>query len=228
MIRKQHKLREVVRKASGESIDLKAYEADMRHLIDLFVEAEASKSIALFDNLSLLDLIVKSGIGSAIASLPGGIKSNQEATTETIANNIRHTILKDHLNDPAYYDKMSQLLGEIIKDLKAQRLSYQEYLNKIAALAKQVQAGYAETVPAALNTPELRALYSNLREDPAKAIAVDKAVKAKRPDGWRGEHSKEQVIKKAIWDALKDEDKVAPDDAEVERLFRIIKQHEGY
>ena len=218
----------MVRKASGESIDLKAYEADMRHLIDLFVEAEASKSIAPFDNLSLLDLIVKSGIGSAIASLPEGIKSNQEATTETIANNIRHTILKDHLNDPAYYDKMSQLLGEIIKDLKAQRLSYQEYLNKIAALAKQVQAGYAETVPAALNTPELRALYSNLREDPAKAIAVDKAVKAKRPDGWRGEHSKEQVIKKAIWDALKDEDKVAPDDAEVERLFRIIKQHEGY
>ena len=28
------KLREIIRKASGETIDLKAYEADMRHLID--------------------------------------------------------------------------------------------------------------------------------------------------------------------------------------------------
>jgi type I restriction enzyme, R subunit len=31
---RDHKLREIIRKASGESLDLKAYEADMRHLID--------------------------------------------------------------------------------------------------------------------------------------------------------------------------------------------------
>jgi type I restriction enzyme R subunit len=34
-------LREIIRKASGETIDLKAYEADMRHLIDTYIEAEA-------------------------------------------------------------------------------------------------------------------------------------------------------------------------------------------
>ena len=33
-------MREIVRKASGESIDLKAYEADMRHLIDTYIEAD--------------------------------------------------------------------------------------------------------------------------------------------------------------------------------------------
>ena len=31
-------LREIIRKASGETIDLKAYEADMRHLIDTYIE----------------------------------------------------------------------------------------------------------------------------------------------------------------------------------------------
>jgi type I restriction enzyme R subunit len=31
------KLREVIRRASGETIDLKAYEADMRHLIDTYI-----------------------------------------------------------------------------------------------------------------------------------------------------------------------------------------------
>ena len=33
------KLRDMVRNASGETIDLKAYEADMRQLIDTYIEA---------------------------------------------------------------------------------------------------------------------------------------------------------------------------------------------
>jgi type I restriction enzyme R subunit len=33
-------LRETIRKASGETLDLKAYEADMRHLIDTYIKAE--------------------------------------------------------------------------------------------------------------------------------------------------------------------------------------------
>jgi type I restriction enzyme R subunit len=33
-------VREIVRKASGESLYLKAYEADMRHLIDTYIEAD--------------------------------------------------------------------------------------------------------------------------------------------------------------------------------------------
>src|SRR5207245_11036729 len=32
-------VREIIRKASGESLDLKPYEADMRHLIDTYIEA---------------------------------------------------------------------------------------------------------------------------------------------------------------------------------------------
>ena len=34
------KLREIIRNASGENLDLKAYEADMRHLLDTYIEAD--------------------------------------------------------------------------------------------------------------------------------------------------------------------------------------------
>jgi type I restriction enzyme R subunit len=44
---------------------------------------------------------------------------------ETIANNVRSKIIKEHLNDPAFYDKMSALLNEILSDLKALRIDYQ-------------------------------------------------------------------------------------------------------
>lgn len=41
------KLREEIRKASGETLDLKTYEADMRHLIDNYIQAEESQKISL-------------------------------------------------------------------------------------------------------------------------------------------------------------------------------------
>ena len=65
-------VREIIRKASGESLDLKAYEADMRHLIDTYIEADEPRKISPFDNMALLDLIVKTGIADAINAQLGG------------------------------------------------------------------------------------------------------------------------------------------------------------
>ncbi len=215
------KLREVIRKASGETIDLKPYEADMRHLIDTYIEADAPRTISDFDDMTLLELIVKSGIADAINSMPDGIKGSQGAVAETIANNVRSKIIKEHLKDPTYYDKMSVLLDEVLADLKAKRLGYEEYLQRIADLAKQVEAGQAEDLPEQLNTPGRRALYNNLSEDEALAIQLDGVVKRVRPDGWRGVRTKELVIKKALHEVLKQED-------EVERIFPIIREHSEY
>jgi len=213
--------RDIIRRASDETIDLKAYEADMRHLIDTYIEADTAKKISPFDNLSLLDLIVKSGVKEAVNQMPEGIRRNKEAVAETIANNVRSKIIKKNLEDPAFYDKMSVLLKEIIKDLRAKRITYEEYLKRIAELAKQVQAGHAENIPARLNTPGLRALYNNLNEDEELAVRIDEAVKTKRPDGWRGVLARENVIKGALYEVLQDPD-------EVERIFLIIKHQQEY
>src|SRR5262249_40943967 len=140
-IERSLKLREIIRQASGETIDLKAYEADMRHLIDTYIEADPAKPISNFGEIGLLDLIVKSGIAEAIGALSKGVQGNPRAVAETIANNVRSKIIKEHLNDPAFYDKMSALLNEILADLKAQRIDYEEFLKRIAELAKKVQTG---------------------------------------------------------------------------------------
>ncbi len=235
------KLREIIRKASGESLDLKTYEADMRHLIDTYIEADEPRKISPFDNMSLIDLIVKTGIANAIASLPDGLKAKKEAVAETIENNVRSKIIKEHLNDPAYYEKMSALLDEIIAARKAKAIEYEEYLQRVAELAKRVEAGQAEDTPEELNTPGRRALFHNLRpgsrgsgvfesqdsfgdeqDDLLElAIKIDETVKRIRSDGWRGVQAREQVIKGALYDILRDE-------AEVERVFLIIKQQREY
>ena len=214
-------VRDIIRKASGENLDLKAYEADMRHLIDTYIEADEPRSISPFGNMSLLDIIVKTGIADAIASQLGGLKGDRNAIAETIENNVRSKIIKEHLNDPAFYEKMSKLLDEIIKDRKARAMSYEEYLKRIGELAKNVGAGHSEDMPKTLGTPGKRALYNNLNQNEELAIAIDTAVKEKRHDDWRGIKAREQVIKSALFDVLKDE-------SEVERIFLIIKAQKEY
>lgn len=47
------KVREAIRIASGETLDLKAYEADMRHLIDTYIEADEPRKISSFGEVGL-------------------------------------------------------------------------------------------------------------------------------------------------------------------------------
>ncbi len=213
--------RDIVRNAASETLDLKAYEADMRHLIDTYIEAAEPRKISPFDNLSLLDLIVKTGIANAITSQLGGLKGDKEAIAETIENNVRSKIVKEHLNDPAFYEAMSTLLDEIIQARKAQAIDYEAYLQRIGELAKRVGAGQAADTPQTLDTPGKRALYNNLGQNEDLALRIDEAVTRNRPDSWRGVLAREQVIKAALNDVLQDV-------AEVERIFLIIRAQTEY
>lgn len=215
-------VREIIKKASGESLDVKAYEADMRHLIDAYIEADEPRKISPFDNMGLLDLIVKTGIGKAINGQLGGMKGNKNAIAETIENNVRKKIIKEHLSDPAYYEKMSALLDEVIAARKAKAIDYEEYLKRIAEIAKNVVVGHSEETPAELDSPGKRALFNNLGKNKELALKIDAAVKEVRPDAWRGNLPREQVIKRALFEILKDV-------GEVNRIFQIItEQHKDY
>ncbi|MHA6896913.1 type I restriction endonuclease subunit R [Ralstonia pseudosolanacearum] len=233
-------LREVIRKAACETLDLKPFEADMRHLIDTYIEASAPRKISPFDNIGLLDLIVKTGIAAAIACQLGGMKGNKDAIAETIENNVRSKIIKESLTDPAYYEKMSALLDEIIRLRKEKAIEYEEYLKRIAELATKVQTGKADGAPAQLDTLGRRALYNNLKDfvpartaaqplatygntDPTLALVlkVDEAIKLKRPDSWRGVTAREQMVKQILYEVLADIDAV-------NRLYPIIFAQKEY
>ncbi len=215
------KLRDLVKRASNESLDLKAYEADMRHLIDTYIEASEPRKISPFENASLMELIVKSGIADAIVAKLGKFKLKEAAVAEVIENNVRSKIVKERMNDPAFFDRMSTLLEEVIAARKAKALSYEAYLKKIGDLAVQVQTGQATNTPKTLDTPGLRALYNNLEKNEAFAILIHNKIKEVRPDGWRGVQAREQVIKQALFEVLKNE-------TEVERVFLIIKAQREY
>ncbi|NUQ24839.1 MAG: HsdR family type I site-specific deoxyribonuclease [Saprospiraceae bacterium] len=215
-------LREEIKNASGEVLDLKAYEADMRHLIDTYIQAEDSRVISPFgEDQTLLDLIVNSGLASAINSLPKGIRSNRDAIAETIENNIRQKIIKEHLIDPAYFEKMSKLLDEVIKQRKDKAVDYEQHLQNLANIARNVKDGGMQNLPGSIKTPALKALYHNLGDDEQLASQVNEAVIRIKKAGFRGNQAKENEIKQEIF-------KIIPDIEEVERIFKVIEKQQEY
>lgn len=212
-------LRELIRRASNEILDMKAYEADMRHLIDHYIQSDEPRNITPFGDMPLIDLLVKSGIAAAVSSIDKDIRGNQEAVAETIENNVRSKIMRDHLIDPAFFEEMSILLSAIIKARKEKAINYEEHLREIAELARNVCEGKKDTTPEVLNTPGKRVLYNNLGKNERLAMAVHEALVNYCPDGWRGNDAKESVIKSKLYEILGDSD-------EVERVFPIIT-HQG-
>lgn len=222
------KLRDTIRNAAGETLDTKAFEADMRHLIDTYIEADEPRKISPFDNIGLLDLIVKTGIADAIASRLSGLGGNRDAVAETIENNVRSTIIRKQMSDPTFYERMSSLLDEVIADRRAGAIAYEEYLKRIAELIKTLDAGTTSDTPSELDSPGKRAVFNVLSPELPDVDAgveltlkVDETIRKVRPDGWRGVQAKEQVIKAALFGILQDVD-------QVEKLFTVITAQGEY
>ena len=125
------------------------------------------------------------------------------------------------VNDPAFYDRMSELLDEIIRDRRAKAIEYEEYLRRINEVATRVQSGKAEDSPQSLNTPGKTALYNNLAQNEELALRIDAAVKRGRPDSWRGIRARENIVKGLLHDILQDQD-------QVEDIFRIVRAQPEY
>lgn len=192
------KVRDEVKLASGDYIDLKQYEPAMRHLIDTYVRADDSELLSDLDDLSLIELIVERGV-DAVQALPKDLRKKEEAVAETIENNVRKLIIDESPVNPKYYEKMSALLDALIEQRRKGALDYQTYLQKIVELTRKAKTpGSASSYPATISTPARQALYDNLGRDEALALAVDEAIRSSRQDGWRDNAMKTKRVRNAI------------------------------
>ena len=233
------KVRQEIKLASGDYIDLKMYEPAMRHLLDTYIRAEESEQLSGFDDLTLVQLIVERG-EKAVEELPEGIRKSREAVAETIENNVRRLIIDETGVNPKYYEKMSELLEALIRQRKQEAIDYKAYLAQIVDLTRktsqpETQASY----PASIDSPALRALFDNLvvlvptarepldTEPPvdvreAKALALDRAIRRVKKADWRGSKIKEREILNAIHSEL------GGNESLVNAIFEIVKAQSEY
>jgi len=212
---------------SGEYVDLKRLEPEMRQLIDNYIDAEESKKVSVFDDLTLVELIVKSGISTVIDSFPQQVRKNNATVAEVIDANIRKLITEEKLTDPILYEKMSTLLDEIILDRKKNALDYEAYLKKIAELCKKIKDQFSDSsYPNNINSKPRMTLYNNLNNNEELAIKLDEAIIKNKPDGWKGDPIKETMVKNAIEEALKQEN--IEDDDLVKKILKLAIAQKEY
>ncbi|KAA3436734.1 type I restriction endonuclease subunit R [Rufibacter hautae] len=213
-------LRDTIKNASGDYLDMKRFEPGMRQLMDMYLSANSSKKISDFENKSLVQLILQ--VNEDEGEYKKNDKKKQEAMAETIENNMRKAIIEKSDANPKYYEKMSALLDELIKQRKEAVIAYKEYLEKIAKLAGQVeQSSKGSDYPSSLTTNAKRALYDNLDKDEVLALAVDSVIQANKLDDWREHFMKEKKLMLAVKAILKDEEKT-------KALMEIIKAQNEY
>ena len=208
-------LKETIGNASGDFIDLKSYEADMRRLIDTYIKADDSRKIGEFDDFTLLDFVMAQG------EQLGG--KGKEAAAEAIENNIRKKVVEKILINPKYYEKMSAILDELIKARREGAVAYEEMLAKYVELVKNAESPennprYPESIR---HSGALRALFDNCGENEALALALDKAVRESKQADFRHNEFKERRIKQALYKVLKDKN-------EVERVYNIVVEQGEY
>ena len=216
-------VRDEVKLGAGEDVDFKQYEAGMRHLLDTYIQADASETVSNFENTSLIQLIVQMGAG-AIDKLPEGIKKDPEAVAETIVNNMRKLIIDEQATNPRYYDKMSHLLDALLEERRKQALEYKDYLARLLEQATQLATGEGggSSYPEWADNGARRALIDFAFPDPAMAIQVDTAVLTSKPHDWIGNPLKEKVVKRAIRKTL------PPDFDRLDELFELVKARHEY
>ena len=194
------KVRDEVKLASGDLLDMKRFEPAMRHLLDMYIRADDSEVLMDFEELGLIELIVEKG-ADAIDSLPDDIKNDQEAMAETIENNVRRTIVDENPVNPKYYEQMSVLLDELIELRRQKAIEYQEYLERIRELSKNVvkpEGQSSTSYPDSMDTQAKRAIYDNFGKDELLATKIDSAIRFTKKADWVGDRFKERELSNAI------------------------------
>ena len=238
-------IRSAIKKHSGEELDIKPYEADMRHLLNTYVQADPAADLGELDKMSLTELIIETGIHDAIArKLNEKGKLSRNAIAEGIINNVRKTIIREQLTDPRFYEQMSKLLDDLIKQSRADAAAYEEFLRKAEALVKRLAAKQPDDGRAGGAARQAGGdgdLQQPARESSRRATGLRVAepsdrrtsasswpsrstapMRERAPAGWKGDQAREAQVLNALFPLL-DRDREA-----TLALFEIIKNQPGY
>jgi len=240
-------IRSAIKKHSGEELDIKPYEADMRHLLNTYVQADPAADLGALDQIPLTELIIETGIHDAIArKLNEKGRLSKNAIAEGIINNVRKTIIREKLTDPRFYEQMSQLLDDLIKQSRADAAAYEEFLRKAEALVKRLAAKQPdEAIPAELhgrrdatvvynNLPRILALLGGRALGAAQtppdygegrlklALEIDRVMRERAPAGWKGDQAREAQVLNALFPLLNRNREATL------ALFDLVKNQPGY
>jgi type I restriction enzyme R subunit len=217
-------LKDEIKLKSGDALDLKLYDPAMRQLIDNYVRAEDSELLLNMEDISFLDMIA-ADTEEAIDKLPKNIRKNEKSVAEVLVANMRKMIINERLSNPAYFDKISELLNQLLQEQKDGKLQYKEMIERLIAKIKEVRGTKKASYPSSIDSSGKQALYDNLDKNETLTLQLYLAIKENAKHGWRDPNipAKMKQLRNAVRKVLED-----VNDEDFNRVMEIIKAQKEF
>ena len=189
-LKRLEKLRRSVKLRYADIVDYRDHEPKIKKLLDTHIQANRVTQINEPENIF-------HGLPTGESGPEVEYGSKTEASrADRIAHLMKRTISEKMEEDPAFYQKFSNLIQQVIDEFRAERISGLEYLDKVSRLKKDFDSRGNEDVPEKLR----------LNRDAAAFFGVIKPVFETCAAGTCDEHSADTAL--AIHDILQRHGKV--------------------
>lgn len=224
------RIKDLIKYASCDYIDLRAYEADMRYILDTYIHANEANIINAMSNMSLVELLVD-GKNLTPDKVLNSLNCDDPSKAEIIENNIKHEIIQKMNTNEAYYGRLSEMLNNLIKRRKDQALDYAKYLIEIIEIARKIMhpeedISYPEPIR---ESSARRAIYDYSNGNEELTLMLDQTIRESIMPDFKENEQKSRKICHNIYNALLKSgiDKKKAEEETKEIFDKIVKiQHE--
>ncbi len=148
-------LRSAVERRYADTVSMSEYDARIEKLIDLHVGAGEVEQVT-----ELVNIFERERFEEEVERITG-----EAAKADTIASRTQKTVTERMDEDPAFYEKFSKLLSEVIEAWRKKRLSDAEYLAKVKEIAERVRTRTGDDVPERVGYSDTaKAFYGYVRD----------------------------------------------------------------
>ena len=148
-------LRASVERRYADTVDMSEYDARIEKLIDQHVGAGDVEQVT-----ELVNIFERDRFEAEVARVAG-----EAAKADTIASRTQRTMTERMDEDPAFYEKFSKLLADVIEAWRQKRLSDAEYLAKVKEIEERVRTRTGDDAPEDVGRSDAaKAYYGLVRE----------------------------------------------------------------
>ena len=164
-------LRRSVRQRYAEAVDYREYEPKIRKLLDTHIQADEvvqlNEPVNIFNEQEFLKVKEEQSIW-------GERERSRASKADSIAHATKKAISEHLEEDPAFYEKFSQLIQQVIDDFRKKRITDLEYLNQAIDIRNRVVRREHDDTPASLaGNEDAMAYYGVVHELLTKAGVAD-------------------------------------------------------
>ena len=191
----------------GDYLDLKRYDAEMRALLDDYIEAHNAVKLDELSDFSFLEIIQTDEDASEAETNLTNVVGSEKGVAETIVANVRRVINRKKESNPDEYRRFSERINRLLEELRQGSITYKAFLQTMRELMLLLRNN-AQVDPR-LDTDGKRSLYDNCGQDVEFALYLYDVIKANAKHNFRNNRMRKRILLSAITEAIADKQKVS-------------------